>query len=110
NALSKLLRSRQTLKNNAKNRIARSQKRGENRLSRTPPAIAASPVAFCSLMPLKIDQGPGTNSARNIAATPLRMPLTYSIAIARPADYIYQTVAQGPCDSVLQSPSPAIRS
>src|SRR5437899_6474403 len=53
-------------------------------------------------MPLKIDQGPGTNSARNIAAAPLRMPLKYSIAIARLADYICQVSRRGPPDSVLQ--------
>src|SRR6266567_8728114 len=69
--LKTLLLRRLAAKNNAKNRAARVQNRGEKALSASPPAIVASPVAFSWLMPLKADQGPGTHSARIIAASPL---------------------------------------
>ena len=75
NTLRGLFASRLAAKNNVKNRTARIQNIGENILSTSPPATAPSPVAFCSLMPLKTDQEPGTHSARNIAAIALRMPL-----------------------------------
>ena len=56
NTLKTLLLSRLAEKNNAKNRAARIQNRGEKALSASPPAIAASPVAFSWLIPLKADQ------------------------------------------------------
>jgi hypothetical protein len=76
NILKVLLPSRLATKNNEKNRIAIAQKTGEKALSVSPPARAPKPVAFCSLIPLKIDQRPGTDSVRNNAANPLKMPLT----------------------------------
>src|SRR6266480_2079325 len=75
NTLNSLLSSRLAQKNNAKNRAARIQNSSEKILSTSPPATAASPVAFSVLIPLKTDHEPGTNSARNNAASPLRMPL-----------------------------------
>jgi len=48
-----LLLSRLAAKNKAKNEIARIQNKGEKKLSSRPRAIAAIPVAFELLMPLK---------------------------------------------------------
>ena len=76
NILKNRFPSRLAPQNNTKNKITTIQKRGE-KIAANPPATAANPVAFCSLMPLKGDQGKsGRNSAKNIAANPLRMFLT----------------------------------
>jgi len=50
NTLKNLFPSRLAAKNNAKNKAARIQNRGDNALSAIPPATAASPVAFSLLM------------------------------------------------------------
>lgn len=75
NTLKNLFSSRLAEKNNAMNKTARTQNSGEKMLSTSPLATTLNPVAFSVLMPLKIDQELGTNSARNNAASPLRMPL-----------------------------------
>jgi len=80
NILKNLSPIRLVLKNNRKSRIVTIQKRGDTTLSANAPAAAAIPVALSGLMPLKGDQGTnGRNSARNIAASPLRIFVTYSI-------------------------------
>src|ERR1700741_4549449 len=94
NTLKTLLLRRLAAKNNPKNRAATIQNRGEKALSASPPTIAASPVAFSWLVPLKADQGPGTHSARIIAASALRMPLTYSITFGRTQDYTPDSLEQ----------------
>ena len=76
NTLKSLFLSLLAAKNKAKNITARIQNGGEKTLSASPPAMTASSVAFSWLMPLTTDQEPGTHSARIIAASPLRMPLT----------------------------------
>ncbi len=53
NTLNSLLSSRLAQKNNAKNRAARIQNSSEKILSTSPPATAASPVAFSVLIPFK---------------------------------------------------------
>ena len=59
-------------KNKAVNKSARIQNTGERIIAtRTP-----SPVAFCSLRPLKSSGARITTQARTIAANPLRMALT----------------------------------
>jgi hypothetical protein len=61
-------------KNKAKNKIARIQNNGEKRLSRSPPATAASPIAFELLRPLKETNSAVPNNAVSIAATALSTP------------------------------------
>jgi hypothetical protein len=75
NTLKKLFLCRLAVYNKAKNKIATIQNKGEKALSASPPAKAASPVAFSRLTPLKTDQGPGTHSARNIEVNPQRKRL-----------------------------------
>ena len=70
-----LLLSLLAAKNNANNEMEIIQNRGEKILSKSPPATAASPVAFDPRIPLCADHMPGTSSARIIAASALRMPL-----------------------------------
>jgi hypothetical protein len=60
----------------AKNETARIQNRGEKKLSRNPPAMAASPVAFEEVNPSNTDPDLGTSSAKITAVNPLRMALT----------------------------------
>src|SRR6266851_6130741 len=98
--LKSLFPSRLAAKNNAKNKIARIQNRGEKALSVSPPAIAPSPIAFVPLMPLKADQGPGTSSASIIAASPLRMPLKQFITFVG-GRIIRQTVSPARAGSLL---------
>ena len=66
--LSGLLLSRLVAKNKAKNDTARIQNKGEQRLSRKPPATAAKPVALELLIGQRAETSPAS-SATNIAAT-----------------------------------------
>jgi hypothetical protein len=75
NILKILFPNRPAAKNRPKNKITRIQNKAERMLSANPPATAPTPVAFWVLISLKIDQEPGTHSARKIAANPLRMLL-----------------------------------
>jgi len=72
NATLKIVRPRLVAKNSANNNSPTIQNLGEKILSTNKPASAAIPVARDRL---KYGQAK-TNSAMNIAAIPLRMPLT----------------------------------
>jgi hypothetical protein len=71
-----VLLSRRVVKNKAKKETARIQNKGEKRLSKSPPAVAAQPVALSWLICISAITNPGPSKAINIAANPLRTTLT----------------------------------
>src|SRR5437016_5843241 len=68
------LRSRLAAKNKAKNETAIIQDKGDKRLSRSPPATAAKPVALELSIAGRAKYRPDPSRPRNIEATALRAP------------------------------------
>jgi hypothetical protein len=74
NALNTLLPSRLAARNRKKNKIAKTQNKGVNRIPVNPPAVADNPVAF-EVETLRMENmSPGANSATNIPARALTIP------------------------------------
>lgn len=88
NTLNTLLPSRLAAKNRKKNKIARIQNEGVNRIVVNPPAVADNPFAFEVEIFRIENMSPGANSAINIPAGALtipRRPMKATSAITAPA-------------------------